>query len=76
MSESAATPMSCQAIPGAARRGWRSDLLCASVANSEVSFHGRSVPVCRIHRAVYERWGDAAEHQAVEVWGWVTEPGS
>jgi hypothetical protein len=67
------TPLpGCQAIPGAARRGWRSDLLCASVANSEVEFRGRLVPVCRIHRSVYERWGAAAEANAVELWGWKT----
>ena len=50
-------PQGCQAIPGAARRGWRTDVLCASVANTEVTFYGRRVAVCRIHRATYERWG-------------------
>jgi hypothetical protein len=65
---------SCLAIPGAARRGWRTDLLCASVANSEVAFRGRLVPVCRIHRATYERWGADAERNAVELWGWHERP--
>jgi hypothetical protein len=65
-----AQPVSCQAVPGAARRGWRTDLLCASTANTEVEFCGRSVPVCRIHAATYARWGSEAEARAVELWGW------
>lgn len=64
----------CLAIPGAARRGWRTDRLCASVANSEVAFCGRLVPVCRIHRTTYERWGADAERKAIELWGWHARP--
>ena len=67
-------PQGCQAIPGASRRGWRTDVLCASVANTEVMFYGRRVAVCRIHRATYERWGDAAEERAIELWGWHKTP--
>jgi hypothetical protein len=73
MSETETTerlPQACQAIPNAARRGWRTDLLCASAANSEVTFYGRQVPVCRIHRDTYARWGADAEQLAVELWGW------
>lgn len=61
---------SCQAIPNAARRGWRTDVLCASAANSEVVFCGRQVAVCRIHQRTYDRWGAAAEQQAIEFWEW------
>ena len=64
----------CQAIPGVARRGWRTDVLCASAANSEVLFDGRLVPVCRIHRATYARWGAEAEQRAIELWGWQRGP--
>jgi hypothetical protein len=60
----------CHAIPSVARRGWRTDLLCASVANTHVTFHGRRVPVCRIHREVYARWGADAEQRAIELWNW------
>lgn len=62
--------MSCQAVPSASRRGWRSDRLCASIANTEVEFCGRLIPVCRIHLATYERWGSEAESNARELWGW------
>jgi hypothetical protein len=65
---------SCRAIPNAARRGWRTDVLCASAANTEVTFCGRRVPVCRIHRDTYLRWGDEAEQRAVELWGWQRHP--
>jgi hypothetical protein len=64
----------CQAIPGVARRGWRTDLLCASVANTQVAFRGRQVPVCRIHREMYARWGAEAEARARELWGWQDLP--
>jgi hypothetical protein len=67
-------PQGCQAIPGASRRGWRSDVLCASVANTDVVFCGRRVAVCRIHRATYERFGEAAEERAIELWGWQRTP--
>jgi hypothetical protein len=67
-------PARCQAIPVAARRGWRTDLLCASTANSEVAFCGRLVPVCRIHRTTYERWHADAEANAIERWGWNADP--
>ena len=60
----------CRAIPSAARRGWRADLLCASRAKTEVEFDGRMVPVCRMHEATYVRWGADAEQNAVALWGW------
>jgi hypothetical protein len=66
--------VSCQAIPGASRRGWRTDLLCASTANTEVEFCGRRVAVCRIHAATYARWGCEAEARASELWGWQATP--
>jgi hypothetical protein len=72
--EQAAEP--CQAIPGVVRRGWRTDLLCASVANSHVNFHGRQVAVCRIHRQMYARWGGDAEARASELWDWQQHPRS
>ena len=43
-----ATRVRCQACPVAARRGWREDRLCASHANTHVSFHGINMPVCAI----------------------------
>jgi hypothetical protein len=46
-------------------------MLCASTACTTVVFYGREVPVCRIHEAKYERWGDDAEEQAVLQWDWV-----
>jgi hypothetical protein len=64
----------CQAIPGASRRGWRSDPLCASTANTAVEFCGRLVPVCRIHAATYARWGAEAEAKARELWSWLEGP--
>lgn len=60
----------CQARPAAARRGFREDALCASRANTTVEFHGRSVPVCRMHEATYERWGSEAGTRAGELWEW------
>jgi hypothetical protein len=69
-------PQPCRAIPGIARRGWRSDVLCASIANSAVAFHGRQVAVCRIHYAMYERWGLDAEQRAIELWSWKVVPGA
>jgi hypothetical protein len=72
--EQAAEP--CQAIPSVVRRGWRTDVLCASVANTHVEFHGRQVPVCRIHHDVYARWGADAEQRAIERWGWQADPAS
>jgi hypothetical protein len=60
----------CQARPAAARRGFREDALCASLANTTVRFHGRDVPVCRMHEATYGRWGDEAEAKAEELWEW------
>jgi hypothetical protein len=66
----------CQAIPSAARRGWREDLLCASRAKTVVEFAGREVPVCRMHEATYLRWGSDAEEKAIELWGWTRRPPS
>jgi hypothetical protein len=61
----------CQARPSAARPGYREDLLCSTVTSTTVEFAGTSVPVCRIHLAVYLRWGGAAEAMAAVRWGWV-----
>jgi hypothetical protein len=63
----------CQARPTAARAGYREDMQCATNTSSNVVFAGACMAVCRIHQAVYLRWGVAAEAQAVERWGWVPE---
>jgi hypothetical protein len=60
----------CQARPAAARRGFREDVLCASLSNTTVRFHGRDVAVCRMHEATYARWGADAERKAAELWEW------
>lgn len=60
----------CQARPAAARRGFRADVLCASLANTTVRYHGRDMPVCRMHEATYERWGASAEEKAADLWKW------
>lgn len=65
-----ATRVRCQACPVAARRGWREDRLCASHANTHVSFHGINVPVCAIHKAAFTRWGTSAHANAEALWGW------
>jgi hypothetical protein len=54
----------------AAQRGFREDMLCASLANTAVLFHGRAMPVCRMHEAMYRRWASNAEANAVLRWGW------
>ena len=64
----------CQAQPLAARRGFRDDVLCASIANSSVDFRGRPVAVCRIHLKMYVGWGTAAEQHAARLWAWPPEP--
>lgn len=64
----------CQAVPMAARRGWREDQLCASLAHADVPFHGRLVPVCGMHLASYRRWGREAEANAAMLWGWSAHP--
>ena len=69
-------PGPCQAIPSVARRGWREDVLCASLANTEVEFHGRQIAVCRMHEATYARWGEAAETNAAALWEWAPGPNS
>ena len=53
--------MRCQARPAAARIGYREDMLCASVAKTTIRFHGHSMPVCWIHRRMYERWATPFE---------------
>jgi hypothetical protein len=63
--------MGCQARPIITRRGWRDDVLCASSANTTVAFHGGELPVCRIHKKAYGRWGDDAEGNAELLWGWI-----
>ena len=70
----AEAPQACQAIPGVARRGWRTDPLCASNASTDVAFSGRLVAVCRMHQATYVRWGAEAEQKATELWGWHPGP--
>jgi hypothetical protein len=60
----------CQALPAAARRGFREDALCASRAKTHVAFRGGSVAVCRMHEATYQRWGAEAESNAQTLWGW------
>lgn len=62
----------CQALPAAARRGFREDALCASSAKTHVAFRGGYVAVCRMHEATYLRWGDDAESNAQTLWGWQT----
>ena len=72
----------CQARPRAARPAYREDMLCASLANMVVCFHGVEMPVCRIHDAKYARWGADAEAQSELHWAWTRpaaqadEPGS
>jgi hypothetical protein len=46
-------------------------MLCASIANTAVSFHGTDIPVCRMHEASYTRWAEDAESNAAERWGWI-----
>jgi hypothetical protein len=60
----------CQARPAAARRGFREDVLCASLANTVVEFRDQLVAVCRMHEATYRRWGAHAEKNAAELWEW------
>jgi hypothetical protein len=64
----------CQARPAAARHGWREDVLCASNANTSVSFRGVHVPVCRMHEAAFARWGSEAEAKAASLWAWSADP--
>ena len=64
------TRVRCQACPAAARRGWREDRLCASYANTHVSFHGIKMPVCAIHKAAFTRWGTSAHANAEALSGW------
>ena len=60
----------CLARPAAARRGFRDDLLCASVTRTTVEFEGETVPLCGIHLKMYLRWGSDAAQQARELWAW------
>ena len=64
----------CQARPRAARVGYREDMLCGTATSMSVVFAGECVPVCRIHLAVYLRWGAIGEAEAAGHWGWVSEP--
>jgi hypothetical protein len=45
-------------------------MLCASLANTLVSFRGIRVPVCRIHERMFGRWADDAERNAELLWVW------
>ncbi len=60
----------CQARPAVARHGWREDTACANVAKTSIRFHGREVPVCWVHRRMWERWGENAEANAARYWYW------
>jgi hypothetical protein len=45
-------------------------MLCASLANTLVTFRGVRVPVCRIHERMFTRWAEDAERNAELLWGW------
>jgi hypothetical protein len=45
-------------------------MLCASMANTSVRFHGRDVPVCRMHSQMWTAWGADAEANSADSWGW------
>jgi hypothetical protein len=45
-------------------------MLCASLANTLVTFRGFRVPVCRIHERMFARWSEDAERNAELLWGW------
>jgi hypothetical protein len=45
-------------------------MLCASLANSTVTYKGAEMPVCRMHKIMYDRWGEQAEEQAALHWFW------
>ncbi|HEY1478744.1 MAG TPA: hypothetical protein VGF46_01870 [Gaiellales bacterium] len=60
----------CQARPAAARPGYREDMLCASLANTHVTYREANVPVCRMHAATYARWAGDAEANAEARWDW------
>jgi hypothetical protein len=66
----------CQARPAAARRGFRDDLLCASLTSTTVGFEGVTVPLCGIHLKMYVRWGADAEQQARQLWAWPVAEGA
>lgn len=70
MVEGEPSALRCQARPRAARAGYRDDMLCASLANTLVTFRGFSVPVCRIHERMFARWAEDAERNAELLWGW------
>jgi hypothetical protein len=63
----------CQARPPAVRSGQEGDDLCASGGNRTVRFRGRDVPVCRLHEATFAAWGEDADENAAERWGWCRE---
>jgi hypothetical protein len=67
-------PVRCQGRPVAARLGDREDMLCASMAKTTVTFHGRQVPVCWMHRKTWDRWAGDAEANAEQVWKWSRLP--
>jgi hypothetical protein len=60
----------CQARPAAARPGYREDMLCASMAATNVDYRGTKVPACRMHLATYARWASDAEANAELKWSW------
>jgi hypothetical protein len=66
-------PIRCQARPAALRAGDDADDVCAADANRTVSFREREVPVCRLHEATYAAWGELADENAAELWGWCRE---
>jgi hypothetical protein len=70
MVEGEPSALRCQARPRAARAGYRDDMLCASLANTLVTFRGLSVPVCRIHERMFRGWAEDAERNADLHWAW------
>lgn len=66
----------CQARPAATLRGFREDVLCASMAGTSVRFRNRDIPVCHMHERVYARWGSHADANAERLWGWTREGAS
>lgn len=41
-----------------------------SVEKTSIRFHGREVPICWIHRRMWERCGENAEANAELYWHW------
>jgi hypothetical protein len=39
------------------------------MAKTTIRFHGREMPVCWMHRTMWERWGRNAAANAERYWG-------